>query len=334
MPAPFLDALLQRYAVKTTPHLEHLAAGPEGAAIARQYTPTAAELYDHPEEHPDPIGDDPHSPVPGLVHRYPDRVLLKPVSVCAAYCRFCFRRASVGPQGKTLTPAELDAALDYIRAHPAVFEVILSGGDPLLLAPHRLAALRERLEALPHLGVVRIHTRLPLQDPARITPALAEALASPRLALFIALHINHPAEFTPEVAEALGHLRRGAGASLVVQSVLLRGVNDDVETLEALFRACLRHGLKPYYLHHPDRAPGTDHFHLPIATGQALMRALRGRLSGLALPTYVLDRPGGRGKVPLGPQWNAAEDSHWVDYATGPSMLGCGEDAEGDADQP
>lgn len=296
-----LARVAARYTVQTTPYLERLMAGAgSDDPLVRQFRPTAAEDITTAEDLSDPIGDAVRSPVPGLVHRYPDRVLLLPVKVCAAYCRFCFRRAVVGRGATPMSPAEVAAALDYIRHTPALREVILSGGDPLLLSPRRLAALVEAIAAIDHIEVLRVHTRLPVHDPDRVTSDLAEALAATRLAPWLAVHVNHAREFTPQAAAALDRLRR-AGVSLVSQTVLLRGVNDDVETLEALFRACLRHGVKPYYLHHPDRAEGTNHFRLGIVEGRALVAALHGRLSGLARPTYVLDRPGGLGKVPLGP---------------------------------
>lgn len=298
-----LDEVARLYAVKTTPYLEQLLAG-RGTddPLVRQYRADVRELLTTPDELADPIGDFAKSPVPGIVHRYPDRALLKPVHVCAAYCRFCFRREQVGPGGETLDPAALERALAYIASHPELFEVILTGGDPLLLSARRLTAMIAALDAMDHVAILRIHTRLPFQDPARVDDGMLSALTTERLTPWIAVHVNHPDEFTPEAAAALTRLRR-AGLPLASQSVLLRGINDDVDTLDALFRACLRHGVKPYYLHHPDLARGTSHFRLETEHGRALLRQLRGRLSGLGLPTYVLDRPGGLGKVPLGPRW-------------------------------
>lgn len=296
-----LAQVAARYTVQTTDFLERLLDGvPADDPLARQFRPSLAELVSAPDELADPIGDDDRSPLPGLVHRYPDRVLLLPVKVCAAYCRFCFRRAVVGRGAQPLSAEDTAAAVAYVAARPAIKEVILSGGDPLLLSPRRLGGLVAALEAVPHVEVLRVHTRLPVHDPDRVTADLAAALAGSRLAPWLAVHINHPREFAPEVVAALGRLRR-AGVSLVSQTVLLRGVNDDADTLEELFRACLRHGVKPYYLHHPDRAEGTGHFRLSIAEGRAVVAALHARLSGLARPTYVLDRPGGLGKIPLGP---------------------------------
>lgn len=303
-----LAEVAQRYAIAVTPALAGLIDRTDPHdPIARQFVPDPRELQRLPHERDDPIGDGDKSPVPGLVHRYPDRVLLKVAHVCAIYCRFCFRREMVGPaKGASLSEAELAAALDYIRARPAIWEVILTGGDPLVLSPRRVAELTGALEAIPHVRVLRWHTRLPVAAPERVTADLAAAL-KPRhgRAVYLALHANHPRELTPAAREALARLA-DAGISLVSQSVLLKGVNDDVATLEALMRAFVESRVKPYYLHHGDLAPGTSHLRTTLAEGQALIAALRGRLSGLAMPTYVLDIPGAHGKVPAGPAYVAA----------------------------
>lgn len=279
-------------------------------ALRRQFVPSAAELEAAADDLADPIGDDAHSPLPGIVHRYPDRVLLKPLLACPVYCRFCFRRDAVGPDGGALTPKQIDAAIAYVAARPEIFEVILSGGEPLLLAPAKLRALLERLRAIPHVAVLRIHTRLPIAAPERVTPALLAALGEPPP--WLVVHCNHAAELAPPQVEALARLRR-AGVPLLAQSVLLRGVNDDVAVLEALMRALVRAGVKPYYLHHPDLVPGTAHFRLSLAEGQRLVAGLRGRLSGIAQPTYVLDIPGGYGKVPAGMTHVDAETGRVID---------------------
>jgi lysine 2,3-aminomutase len=305
-----LEAVAQRYAVAMTPAMIELALpGDPADPIARQFVPAPDELVEAPGERADPIGDDAHTPVKGIVHRYPDRVLLKPVHVCPVYCRYCFRRERVGPGGEALSPAELAAALDYIRARPGIFEVILSGGDPLMLSPRRIAALVGALDAIAHVRVIRVHSRLPVADPEAITPALVGALAAEK-AVYLVVHANHPREITAGVAAAAKRLAR-AGIGLLAQSVLLKGVNDDADTLDALFRALLAARIKPYYLHHADLAPGTAHFRTDLAAGQRLMRALRGRLSGLAQPTYVLDIPGGHGKVPVGPVYAAPDGEGW-----------------------
>ena len=299
-----LEAVAARYAVSITPAMAELIdpADPRDP-IARQFLPTVAELTTTPDESADPIGDDVHSLVKGVVHRYPDRVLLKPTHVCAVYCRFCFRREVVGPGGEgTLTQEELDAAFAYIAATPAIWEVIVTGGDPLILSPRRLRALGERLAAIAHVKVVRFHTRVPAVDPQAVTPELVEALKASGKAVFVALHANHPHELTPDARAACARLI-DAGIPMVSQSVLLKGVNDDPSTLEALMRAFVETRIKPYLLHHGDYAPGTGHLRTTVAEGQTLMRALRGDLSGLAQPTYVLDIPGGHGKSPIGPNY-------------------------------
>ncbi|MGH7005293.1 MAG: KamA family radical SAM protein, partial [Alphaproteobacteria bacterium] len=242
--------------------------------------------------------------------RYPDRVLLTPVHVCPVYCRFCFRREKVGPGGANLTPAETAAALAYIAAHRDIFEVILTGGDPLALAPAKLARLVAAIGAIPHVEVIRIHTRAPVAQPSIVTRELVRVLRSKK-ALYVVLHCNHPREVTAKLKAAALRLAK-AGVPLLSQSVLLKGVNDDAATLEALFRALLAARIKPYYLHHPDLAPGTGHFRTGIAEGRALMRRLRGRLSGLAQPAYVLDVPGGHGKVPIGPVFAEEREGVWI----------------------
>jgi lysine 2,3-aminomutase len=253
----------------------------------------------------DPTGDGAHEKLKGLIHRYPDRVLLKPTLTCLAYCRFCFRREKVGQGEANLTEAELDAAFGYIAAHPEIYEVILSGGDPLALSERRLAAIMARLSAISHVRVIRIHTRVPLVAPERINGALVAALKA-RQTVYVALHVNHAQELSDAVCQGIARLR-AAGLPLLAQSVLLKGVNDKAEVLEALFRALLALGVMPYYLHPPDQARGTGHFRLSIAQGQAIMRQLRGRLSGPAIPTYIFDIPGGYGKVPVGPDYLAGD---------------------------
>jgi lysine 2,3-aminomutase len=303
-----LAPVAARYAVAVTPAIAALIdpADPRDP-MGRQFLPSEAELAAAPGERADPVGDEAHSPAPGVVHRYPDRALLKVTHACAVYCRFCFRRESVGPgKGATLTPRELDAALAYIAATPAIWEVILTGGDPLALSPRRLAEVMARLAEIDHVKVVRIHTRVPVADPARITPALAAAMRSPAQTTWVALHANHPRELTGAARAACARII-DAGMPMVSQTVLLAGVNDDADTLAALMRALVEARIKPYYLHHGDLAPGTGHFRVSLAEGQALMRELRGDLSGLGQPTYVLDLPGGHGKIPVGPGYLAGD---------------------------
>jgi lysine 2,3-aminomutase len=298
-----LEAVAARYAIALTPALAALVKpGDPADPIARQFVPDARELIRDPAESDDPIGDDAMSPIHGLVHRYPDRVLIKLVAACAVYCRFCFRRERVGPGAGALSAAEFAAALDYVGAHPGVWEVILTGGDPLTLSSRRIGEATRALAAVPHVKVLRWHTRLPVAAPERVTRAMARALITDGKTTVVAVHANHPRELTEAARSACLRLS-AAGAMLVSQSVLLKGVNDDPETLADLMRAFVEARVKPYYLHHTDLAPGTAHWRVPIERGQELMRLLRGRLSGLATPTYMLDIPGGRGKVPIGPQW-------------------------------
>jgi lysine 2,3-aminomutase len=280
--------------------------------IRAQFVPDLAELHDSPDDLPDPIGDARHSPVPGIVHRYPDRVLLKPILLCPVYCRFCFRREQVGRGEGVLAPDALDRAFSYIEEHPEIWEVIITGGDPFLLSPRRIAGIVRRLDAIAHVAVIRFHTRVPVADPGRVGAGLVEALAA-ETAVYVVVHANHPRELTPAMREAVGRLGR-AGIPVLSQSVLLRGVNDDASVLEALFRGLVAMRVKPYYLHHPDLAPGTDHFRLGIGDGQRLVGALRGRVSGLCQPSYVLDIPGGYGKVPIGESAAApgGEAGRWI----------------------
>ena len=293
-----LNQVAQRYAVAISPAMRALIETADDP-IGRQFIPSPAELIQAPHESADPIADDRLSPVKGIVHRYPDRALLKPLLICPVYCRFCFRREHVGPDGGLLTAAELDAAFDYLAAHPAITEVILTGGDPLMLSPRRLREILQRLEAIPHILTLRIHTRVPVAAPEMVTADLVSAMETEK-PLWLVVHANHAREFTPAAHAALDLLRR-AGIPLLGQSVLLRGVNDNEPALEALFRAMLAARVKPYYLHQLDPAPGTAQFNVPIEEGLSLLSGLRGRVTGLAWPTYVLDRAGGMGKVPLGP---------------------------------
>jgi lysine 2,3-aminomutase len=321
-----LEAVARKYAVAISPHLLSLVDPADPAdPIARQFLPSLEELNTLPEELADPIGDNAHAPVRGIVHRHPDRVLFKAVSACPVYCRFCFRRESIGPgKANALSDHDLDGALAYIAAHPQIWEVILTGGDPFILSPRRVTDISRRLAAIAHVKIVRWHTRVPVTDPERVTDALVAALHAPGATSFVAVHANHPREFAAEAKAAISRLVDG-GIPLVSQSVLLKGVNDDADTLEALMRAFVENRIKPYYLHHPDLAPGTSHFRLSIDEGLALVDTLRLRLSGLAMPTYMLDLPGGFGKVPLESRnvektaqgWRV-RDGHgvWHDYSS------------------
>jgi len=308
-----LQEVAARYAVAITPALADLIdpSDPHDP-IARQFVPDARELHMEPGESRDPIGDDAHSPVEGIVHRYPDRVLLKLVNACAVYCRFCFRREMVGPGRGGLAPAALDQALAYVRNRPEIWEVILTGGDPLVLSARRLKEVVTRLAAIAHVKVIRVHTRVPVAAPERVTAPMVRALRTNK-ATFVVLHANHPRELTAKVRAACARMI-DAGIPMLAQSVLLRGVNDDAATLGALLRALVECRIKPYYLHHADLAPGTAHLRTTIAEGQALMRALHGRTSGLCQPTYVLDIPGGHGKSAIGPNYLSADGAVIEDY--------------------
>jgi lysine 2,3-aminomutase len=304
--APALERVVDRFRLRISPAMAAALAAP---GVARQFVPRPEELVIRPEERTDPIGDHAFSPAPGLTHRYPDRVILAVTQVCEVYCRFCFRRETVGATG-LLPDAGLEAALAYIAATPAIHEVILTGGDPLSLSPRRLGMVLDRLQAIPHVQTARIHSRVPVVAPERMDAAMLAALDRD-LPVHLVIHTNHPDELTAEACAAIRRLNR-AGIAMFSQSVLLRGVNDDAAVLEALFRALLRNRVKPYYLHHCDLAEGTSHFRTTIAEGRALMATLKQRLSGIALPHYVLDIPGGAGKVTLTPA-HAQEmaPGHW-----------------------
>ncbi len=301
--AATLDRVADSFRLRLSPAM-HAAIDPSDPAdpIARQFVPDARELEVAETDLRDPIGDAVHSPTPGLTHRYPDRVILAATHTCEVYCRFCFRREVVGDDG-ALPEAELDAAIAYLAATPQIWEVILTGGDPFTLSPRRLAALITRLAAIPHIEVIRFNTRVPVVAPDRITSALIRALKT-RPVAYVVVHTNHANELTQAAREALARLA-DAGIPLLSQSVLLKGINDSVAALTDLFRTLIRARVKPYYLHHCDLARGASHFRTTIAEGQALMAALRGALSGTCLPTYVLDIPGGFGKVPIGPDYLA-----------------------------
>jgi lysine 2,3-aminomutase len=309
-----LAEVAARYAVAITPEIEGLIDRAEpNDPMARQFVPDARELRTEPEERGDPIGDDAFSPVEGIVHRYPDRVLLKLVNACAVYCRFCFRREMVGPGRGALSPRALAGALDYIGAHPQIWEVILTGGDPLVLSARRLGEVMRKLAAIDHVKVLRVHTRVPAAAPERVTAALVRALRAQNKATFVVLHANHPRELSKQTRAACARLI-DAGIPMLSQTVLLRGVNDDAQTLGALLRSLVECRIKPYYLHHADLAPGTSHFRTTIAEGQAIMRALHGRFSGLCQPAYVLDIPGGHGKSPIGPNYLTPDGAMIEDF--------------------
>jgi lysine 2,3-aminomutase len=300
----------RRYAIRVTPQMAELIVGGDDDPIRQQFLPHADELIPSADDLIDPIGDDAHSPLPGLIHRYPDRVLLKPINVCPVYCRFCFRRETVGA-APAMTPAELTAAFGYIEARSEIWEVILTGGDPLMLKPASLARLVSRLEAIPHVQVLRLHTRVPIAEPDRVTSDVVTAIkGTGRLATYVSIHANHPREITANARAAAARLA-DAGLPLLAQTVLLKGINNNIETLSALMRALVAARIQPYYIHHPDLAPGTARFRLSIVEGQKLVAALRGNLSGLCQPTYVLDVPGGYGKTTLSASNVQSDGDRW-----------------------
>ena len=297
---PEIEKVTEKFSVSLTPQLiEILNTGSEAdqQAIRKQFIPSPEELITTRSELKDPIGDTPHTQVKGVVHRNKDRCLLMPINTCPVYCRFCFRREVVGKKTNALTEVELENAYAYIEEHKEIWEVILTGGDPLFLKPQKIRKIFKALEQIQHVEVVRIHARVPVVDSGRITPDMIQALKIDK-AVYVAIHANHPSEFTDQVKVAIAQFV-DAGIPLLSQTVLLKGVNDTVEVMGELMRTFVKNRIKPYYLHHGDLAEGTSHFRTTVKQGQDLMKALRSRYSGLCQPTYVLDIPGGFGKVPV-----------------------------------
>ena len=287
-----------RYATAVSPELAVLIdRNDPDDPIARQFVPTMEELHTIPEESPDPIGDHAHSPVEGIVHRYPDRVLLKVTPVCPVYCRFCFRREMVGPgKDAPLSAAGLARALGYIRADTNIWEVILTGGDPFMLSAARVASLTQALNDIGHLKSIRWHTRMPVAAPSRVDDAYVAALRQTSKAVHVVVHANHARELTADARAAIARMV-DSGVVVLSQSVLLRGVNDTFEALADLMRGFVEARVRPYYLHQMDFAPGTSHFRVPLDQGRDLVQRLRNELSGICQPTYVIDIPGGVSKA-------------------------------------
>jgi lysine 2,3-aminomutase len=297
-PVP-LAPVAERYPMRITPHYLELIRE-AGDPIWRQCVPDPRELDDGGLSI-DPLNEEALSPAAGIVHRYPDRVLFLVSGTCASYCRFCTRKRKVGCPSMRVSLGEVLAGIDYIARSPQVSDVILSGGDPLLMSDLLLEDILERLRRIPHVEVVRIGTRAPVTLPERITENLCRMLRRFH-PLYLNTHFNHPRELAPEAAEACARLA-DAGIQLGNQTVLLKGVNDDPAVMAELVKGLLRIRVRPYYLHQMDLTAGTGHFRTPLGRGVAIMRSLRGPVSGLAIPHYVVDLPGGKGKVPVGPQY-------------------------------
>lgn len=266
--------------------------------VAKQYVPSSLENIIDLKENSDPIGDYTHSPVKGIVHRHSDRALLKITDICEAYCRFCFRKDMVGKGDGILNENELNNAIEYIKNHAEIHEIILTGGDPLTLSNRRLQALLDQFENIKHIQIIRFHTRAPLMKPARIDNEFLNIINNSSKVIYIVLHVNHAQEINDAVKDCFKKLSK-TSAVLLSQSVLLKNINDNVIALSDLFRTLILNRIKPYYLHHPDLAKGTGHFRVSVKKGQKLMKQLRNNLSGICLPTYVLDIPGGFGKIPI-----------------------------------
>lgn len=291
-------AITARFPARINPYYLSLVKAP-GDALWRQAVPDMAELAPD-NASVDPLWEEAQSPVPGLTHRYPHRVILLVSEQCAMFCRFCMRKRKTGGSGN-VNHATVTAGLEYIRKTPAVREVILSGGDPLMLDDNALEKILRQLRAMPQVEIIRIHSRMPATLPQRVTPELAQMLRRFQ-PLFFNTHFNHPDELAPEAARACARLS-DAGLSLGCQTVLLKGVNDDAATMGKLLTGLLRLRVRPYYLHHPDAVSGTGHFRPDVEKGLEIMRSLRGHVSGMAVPQYMLDLPAGGGKVPVLPEY-------------------------------
>jgi len=290
-----LAEVVGRYPMRITPYYLSLITRP-GDAIWRQCVPDAAELDDLTQSD-DPLDEERLSPVPGLIHRYPDRVVWIVSAACAVYCRFCMRKRGVGCSA--MLPAPQEAAIAYIASRPEIRDVILSGGDPLLLSDEHIDALLTELRKIPHVEIVRIGTRVPVTLPERITPRLVRMLKRHH-PVFVNTHFNHPDEITAQSAKACA-LLADAGIPLGNQTVLLKGVNDDPLVMRRLMQRLLAIRVRPYYIHQMDLVKGTAHFRTPVTQGVAILDALRGHTSGMAVPHYVIDLPGGKGKVEVAP---------------------------------
>ena len=297
-PAP-LEEVADRYPMRVTPYYQSLIKE-VGDPIWRQAVPDALEIEDAVCV-ADPLEEENQSPVPNLVHRYPDRVLFLVSSECSMYCRFCTRKRKVGGEEMRISSATIDAGIAYIAEHPEIRDVIISGGDPLLLADEKLDAILGRVRAIPHVEIIRIGSRVPVVLPMRITPALVRVLRKYH-PLFLNTHFNHPDEITEQAAKACARLA-DAGIPLGNQSVLMRGINDDPLVMKRLMQKLLAIRVRPYYIYQADLVQGTNHFRTSVEEGLDIIRGLRGHTTGMAVPAFVIDAPGGGGKIPLLPDY-------------------------------
>jgi len=293
-----LDLVKARYPALISDALQNRCKASE--AIAKQFMPSTKELTSTVGEFTDPIGDAQHSPLKGIIHRYPNRILLTPSVNCPSYCRFCFRKARVG-QEKALTPTEINSALTYIEDHPEIEEVILSGGEPLTLPVKLLNDIFIKLDQIEQVKVIRVHTRIQLTGSTAHLQKLIQ-ISWPKKQFFVVIHCNHPDEVDQNLIN-LTTLIKKSGGVVLSQSVLLKEINDSVPVLKKLFNKLIHHGVVPYYLHHPDLVKGAGHFRVSLSHGMELMKTLRGEIPGYAIPQYILDLPGGLGKIPVNRDW-------------------------------
>jgi lysine 2,3-aminomutase len=302
-----IDVSKGRMATAITPYFATLMSRTDpNCPIRRQALPTLEEFHVSPHDLLDPCAEDENSPVHGLVHRYPDRVLLLVTDKCAVYCRYCTRRRMVGSSEKCIKDDELDEAIAYIQATKKVRDVLISGGDPLLLEDDHLESILAKVRKVPHVEMVRIGTRVPATLPQRITPALVNMLRKYH-PLWMSIHFSHPKEVTKEVRRSCG-LLADAGIPLGSQTVLLRGINDKPSIMKRLMHELLKIRVRPYYIYQCDLAMGTEHFRTPIAVGINIIEKLRGHTTGYAVPSFVIDAPGGGGKIPVGPTYLISQD--------------------------
>ncbi len=302
--SPALTEVAAQFQIKVSPVMQQQLASAsqeERSAIIKQFVPTALEANILPSELSDPIGDKRFTPVTGVVHRYPDRALLKVTQLCEVYCRFCFRKEMIGKKGEMLSQEEIANAMDYFSQHQELWEVILTGGDPLILSVRRMRHILIALTQIDHIQSIRIHSRIPIISPELLTEDyldLLEEIVDSGKAVILVIHANHPAEFSAAASGLLVQLRK-RGVLLLSQSVMLKGVNDDLATLTQLMRTFIENGVKPYYLHQMDLARGTNHFVVEDAVAIALVNALRESISGICIPRLILEIPEGEGKKVL-----------------------------------